>query len=73
MISTKMLIRILNLDTKLKGRGIEKIIIPSNIIDIYTRLEVLLRVKLSGHTNTLSESSNLIDELYKRGEIQTKQ
>ena len=32
--------RILNLDTKLRGRGVEKIIIPSNIIDIYTRLEV---------------------------------
>ena len=28
--------RILNLDTKFKGRRIEKIIIPSNIIDIYT-------------------------------------
>ena len=30
--------QILNLDTKLKGRGIEKIIIPSMISDIYTRL-----------------------------------
>ena len=44
-----------------------KIIIPSNIIDIYTRLEVLLGLKLSGHTDTLTEASNLIDELYKRG------
>ena len=50
-----------------------KIIIPSNIIDIYTRLEVLLGLNLSGHTDTLTESSNLIDELYKRGEIQNKQ
>ena len=66
-------IKILNLDTKLKGRGIEKIIIPSNIIDIYARLVVLLGLKLSGHTDTLSEASNLIDELYKRGEIQIKQ
>ena len=33
--------RILHLDTKLKSRGIEKIIIPSNITDIHTRLEVL--------------------------------
>ena len=57
----------------LQGKGIEKIIIPSNIIDIYTRLEVLLGLKLSGHTNTLTEASNLIDELYKRGEIQNKQ
>ena len=65
--------RILKLDKKLKGRGIEKIIIPSNIIDIHTRLAVLLGLKLSGHTDTLTEASNLIDELYKRGEIQNKQ
>ena len=39
----------------LQGRGIEKIIIPSNIIDIYTRLEVLLGLKLSGHTDTLKQ------------------
>ena len=64
--------KILDLVTKLKGRGVEKIIIPSNIIDIYTRLEVLLGLKLSGHTNTLTEASNLIDELYKLGEIQKK-
>ena len=57
----------------LQGRGIEKIIIPSNIIDIYTRLEVLLGLKLSGHTDTLTEASNLIDELYRRGEIHNKQ
>ena len=56
-----------------QGRGFEKIIIPSNIIDIYTRLEVLLGLKLSGHNNTLSEASNLIDELYRQGEIQNKQ
>ena len=56
----------------LEGNGV-KIIIPSNIIDIYTRLEVLLGLKLSGHSDTLTEASNLIDELYKRGEIQNKQ
>ena len=56
----------------LEGQGV-KIIIPSNIIDIYTRLEVLLGLNLSGHTDTLTEASNLIDELYKRGEIQNKQ
>ena len=56
----------------LEGQGL-KIIIPSNIIDIYTRLEVLLGLKLSGHTDTFTEASNLIDELYKRGEIQNKQ
>ena len=59
-------------DNDLQGQGV-KIIIPSNIIDIYTRLEVLLGLKLSGHTNILSEASNLIDELYKRGEIRDKQ
>ena len=57
----------------LQGRGIEKIIIPSNIIDIYTRLEVLLGLKLANHTDTLTEASDLIDELYKRREIQNKQ
>ena len=65
--------KILKLDTNLKGEGVEKIIIPSNIIDIYNRLEVLLGLKLSGHTDTLTEASNLIDELYKLGEIQNKQ
>ena len=57
----------------LQGEGIEKIIIPSNIIDIYTRLEILLGLKISGYTNALTEASNLMDELYKRGEIQNKQ
>ena len=56
----------------LQGEGV-KIIIPSNIIDIYTRLEVLLGLKISGHSDTPSGGSNLIDELYKRGEIQNKQ
>ena len=57
----------------LKGQGIDGIIIPSDINDIYTRLEILLVLKLSGHTDTLTESSNLIDELYKRREMQNKQ
>ena len=56
----------------LQGRGIEKIIIPSNIIDTYTRLEVLLGSKISGHTDTLTEASAIIDQLYKLGEIQNK-
>ena len=56
----------------LQGEGV-KIIIPSNIIDIYTRLEILLGLKLSGHTKTLTEASNLIDELFKRGEVQNEQ
>ena len=61
-----------NSDSDLQGEGV-KIIIPSNIIDIYTRLEILLGLKLSGHRDSLTEASNLIDELYKRGEIQNKQ
>ena len=58
--------------TNLGGHGV-KIIIPSNIIDIYTRLEILLGLKLSGHSDTLTEASNLTYELHKRGEIQNKQ
>ena len=56
----------------LQGEGV-KIIIPSNIIDIYTRLEVLLGLKISGHSDTLTEASALIDELFRLGEIQNKQ
>ena len=61
------------LETKLKGRGIEKVILPSNIIHMYTRLEILLGIKESGNTNNLTEASNLIDELYETGEIQNEQ
>ena len=53
-------------DNDLESQGIEKTIIPSNIIDIYSRLEVLLGFKLSGHNETLTEASNLLDEFYKR-------
>ena len=62
----------LDSDNDLQGEGVT-IIIPSNIIDIYTRLEVLLGLNISGRTDTLTEASNLIDELYKRGEIQNQQ
>ena len=65
--------KIFSLDTKLKGRRIEKNVNPSNIIDIYTRLEILVGLKLSGHTDTLTEASNLINEIYTRGEIQNEQ
>ena len=64
--------RILNLDTKLRGRGFKKIIIPFNTIEKYTRLEVFLGLNLSGHTDTLTEACNLIDELYRKGEIQNE-
>ena len=36
-----------------------KIFIPSIIIDIYSRVAVLLGLKLSGHTDTVTERSNL--------------
>jgi len=71
-IQNKTFEEIIDDSDDLQGEGV-KIIIPSNIIDIYTRLEILLGLKLSGHTDTLTEASNLIDELYKRGEIQNKQ
>ena len=45
-------------------------IVPFNIGYIYTRLEVLLGLKLSGYTHTLTQASKLFDEIYKRGEIQ---
>ena len=56
----------------LRGEGV-KIIIPSNINDIYTKLEKLLGFKLSGHPDTLTEARNLTDEIYQRGEIQNEQ
>ena len=56
----------------LQGEGI-KIIIPSNIIDIYTRLEILFGLKLFGYTDTPTEASNLIDQIYKMGDIQNEQ
>ena len=56
----------------MEGKGV-KFIIPSNIIDSYTRLEILQGLNLSGHTDTRTEASNLIDELCKRGEIENKQ
>ena len=57
----------------ISGSGVKKNIIPSQVVNIYSRLEILLGLNLSGHSDTLTEASNLIDELYKRGEIQNKQ
>ena len=55
---------------EIEGQGMI-ILINSNIITIWTTLEVLLELTLSGHTDTLTEGSNLIDELYEK--TQTKQ
>ena len=60
------------LSDNLQGQGL-KIIIPSKIIDVYNRLEILLRLRLIGLSDTLTESTNLIDDLYKRGEMQKEQ
>ena len=57
-------------DDDLQGDGLE-IIIPSNIIDIYTRLKILLGLKLSGHPEIPTEASNLLDELYKNEKYKT--
>ena len=56
----------------LQGEGV-KIIKPSNVNCFYTRLAILLGLNLSGHIDTLTEASTLIDELYKIGELQNKQ
>ena len=53
---------------KLRSDGM-KIIIPSNISDIWTRREVLLGLKLSGHTDTPAEASNPIDEIYTKRKV----
>ena len=47
----------------LQSEGIENVI-PARFIDIWTRLEAFLGLKLSGHTFTLLDSSNLKDELF---------
>ena len=57
---------------ELQGEG-KKTFIPSNIFYIYTRLEVLLGIKLSGNIDTLTVASNIVDEIYKRCEIQNQQ
>ena len=67
----ELLMNLQNTFGDLQGQGV-KIIIPSNIIDIYTRLEILLGLKLSELTDTLTEASNLIDEIDKRCEIQNE-
>ena len=50
-----------------------KFIILSNIIDSWTRLQVLLGLKLTGHTDTLTEAKNLSHEFYRRSEIENEQ
>ena len=56
----------------LQGEG-SKIVIPSNTIDIHTRLEILLDLKISGRSDIFTEVSNFVDEMHKRGVIQNEQ
>ena len=44
----------------LQGQGM-KIIIPSNVLDIWTRLKFLQGLTLFGHVDTLTEAKNLMD------------
>ena len=50
-----------------------KVFIATNIFDKYIRLQILLRLKLSGHTGTLTETGNLLDEKYTKGESKNEQ
>ena len=43
-----------------------KVINPSNILDLWTRLEVSLGLKPSGQTDTLTEASHLAKKFYKK-------
>ena len=72
ILKTKTFGEITDDSDDLQGEGV-KIIIPSILTDIYTRLKIILGLKLSGHTDTLTEASILIDGLNRRGEIQNKQ
>ena len=55
----------------LEGQGM-KIDISSINIHIWTTLKILLLLKLSCHSDILTEASNLIDEVKKRGEIENE-
>ena len=48
-----------------------KIMIPSNFTDIWTRVEVLLGLKLNGRLDTSTEASNLIEKIYKKVKYKT--
>ena len=62
-----------SLESDLEGNGTKTIVVPSDSDEIWTRLQVLLGLKLAGHTDTLIEASQLLDALLKRGGIETEQ
>ena len=57
----------------LERNGTITIVVPSDSDEIWTRLQVLLGLKLAGHIDTLIEASQLLDALFKKGEIKTEQ
>ena len=59
-------------DNDLEGERM-KIKILTDINSFWTRLEILLGIKLSGNTDTPTEASNLRENLYKKGEVQNEQ
>ena len=64
-----------SIGSDIDGNGVKKriIVVPEGSDEIWTKLQVLLGFKLSGHTDTLIEASQLIDALFKKGEIETDQ
>ena len=62
--------RVGNESDDLKNEGL-KIVITSNTFDKWAKLKVLQGSKLSGHTHTLTEASNLIDKIYQKSETET--
>ena len=62
-----------SLSSDLEGNGTKTIVVPSDSNEIWSRLQILLGLKLAGHTDTLIEASQLLDVLFKKGEIQTQQ
>ena len=49
-----------------------KTIVPANNFEIWNRLEVLLGLKPSGHSDPLTEASKLAVEKCQRGELQNE-
>ena len=56
----------------LQGEGM-KVIIPPNFFDFWTRAKMLFGLKLTGPFDISAEASYLVDEVYKRVEIQNNQ
>ena len=62
-----------SLESDLEGNGTKTIVVPSDSDEMWTRLKVLLGIKLAGHTDSVIEASQLLHALFKKGEIETEQ